>query len=403
MPSAVASVPRVIGSPRSITWAAHAAFFAVGIVTVLLGPMLPTLSQRWVLDYSQAGYLFSAQFVGATIGVTFSGRIIQRFGYRTAIIVGLGATSLGVGTLPLLALSTGLVAIACFGFAIGLMGPTCNLVVAELNPISRAAALNVLNFSWSVGAVSCPLLLAAAVGAQRMALVLFAIAGLTLILMLAILLIVPAAVDQEGGRLRAAEVSRDSLWSRPGLLVLCTLFFLYIGLENSVAGWLPSYAKLSGSPGRRPIVTSSFFYLALLVGRMMAPLILKALPEIKLARIGLGMGLVGIAGLLRAHSMTAVMAAACLTGLGLSSVFPTLIAILSGTFGPDSSRAAPLLFNMSNFGGATLPFLVGFTGEHSGTLRHGLLVPLVAAAILLTLFCGFFTSGSALRPTQVGA
>ena len=42
------------------------------------------------------------------------------------------------------------------------LGPAANLLVAEVHPGRRGAALNLLNVSWSVGAVACPFLVAAA-------------------------------------------------------------------------------------------------------------------------------------------------------------------------------------------------------------------------------------------------
>ena len=152
--SQATATPHAIRSCHSTKLVAHAAFLPIGIVTVLLGPMLPILSQRWALDYAREGYLFTAQFLGATIGVTFSGRIIRYWGYQGSLMLGLGAMALGVAILSRAPLISGLIAIGCYGAAIGLMGPTCNLFMAEIQPQNRGAALNLLNFSWSVGAVS---------------------------------------------------------------------------------------------------------------------------------------------------------------------------------------------------------------------------------------------------------
>jgi fucose permease len=49
-------------SAKALTFAAYIAFVPIGIATVLLGPMLPTLSARWELNYSQAGALFTSHF-----------------------------------------------------------------------------------------------------------------------------------------------------------------------------------------------------------------------------------------------------------------------------------------------------------------------------------------------------
>jgi fucose permease len=384
-------------SPRSTTLAAHAAFLPIGMVTVLLGPMLPILSERWALGYGREGYLFMGQFLGATIGVSLSGRIIRYWGYRRSLMLGLGAMALGVAILPRVSLTGGLFAIACYGVAIGLMGPTCNLLMAEIHPLNRGAALNLLNFSWSVGAVGCPFLVAAAARVGQTSLLLEAIGAVAFLIMLAIPLAVPSWIARAEQRDGAQTSWWSLLWSRPSVLVLCALFFLYVGTENSIGGWLASYARSSGSAGTLTIVTSSFFYFALLVGRLVAPLILRRTAEVYLARIGLAVAVIGTLGLVGSHTMGHIVLTASVAGLGLSSVFPITIAMLPQSFGSDSPAVAPVFFNMANVGGATLPFMVGYAGERFASLSTGLMVPLAAAITMLTMFCVFIDSKPARR------
>src|SRR5580700_6387150 len=139
-------IPQSENSSRLLTIAAHAAFVPVGIVTVLLGPLLPALSARWSLNYAQAGSLFTVQFLASTVGVALSGFLISRRGFRFAIKTGLLALPYGSRFL-------GMVCIALYGTGIGLAIPAANLLVAEVNRVQRSAALNLLNFFWSTGAV----------------------------------------------------------------------------------------------------------------------------------------------------------------------------------------------------------------------------------------------------------
>ena len=63
-------------SAGSLTLASYVSFIPIGIATVLLGPMLPTLSSRWSLNYSQAGALFTAQYVASTFAVAVSSLVL---------------------------------------------------------------------------------------------------------------------------------------------------------------------------------------------------------------------------------------------------------------------------------------------------------------------------------------
>src|SRR5579863_6891832 len=92
-------VPARVPSARALTLAAYASFVPIGIATVLLGPMLPTLSARWSLNYSQAGALFTVQYLASTSAVALSGALAARWGFRFAMKAGLLLMSAGVGLL----------------------------------------------------------------------------------------------------------------------------------------------------------------------------------------------------------------------------------------------------------------------------------------------------------------
>ena len=373
-------------SASSLNYAAHAAFVPIGIVTVLLGPLLPALSARWSLNYAQAGSLFTAQFVGSTLGVVISGVVVSRWGYRFAIKAGLLAVALGVGALPFSSRSQGWGCIFCYGYGLGLSIPACNLLVAAINPARRSAALSRLNFSWSVGAVACPFLIALTAKVDAIQLVLLAVAGFLLLVLLGIAtmpsLNEPATVQVDG--------IPDALpinWCQRSLFVLAALFFLYVGTESAVGGWIASYAKSLGtSTSALSVITPSFFYAALMVGRWIAPFVLKYTDDIKAARAGLLISCVGMSGLLLSRTIPSVVCSGLGAGFGLAAVYPITISRLSLEFGPAASRVGSVMFTMSNLGGASLPWSVGYFSHQFNNLRIGLVVPLAATVLMYFLY-----------------
>src|ERR1700691_6115691 len=72
----------------------HGGFVLMGIVTTLLGPMLPILISRWSLSDQRAGLFFSAQFCGSMLGVSTLGALIGR-GYRYAFASGFSLIAAG--------------------------------------------------------------------------------------------------------------------------------------------------------------------------------------------------------------------------------------------------------------------------------------------------------------------
>src|SRR5207245_4565449 len=130
-------------------------------VTVMLGPLLPLLAARWSLNDTQAGYLITAQFIGALLGTVSTSLLLPGLGFRWSIAAGQLLMGLGVATVISSSFAWGATAVFCYGMGIGLTIPAGNLMVAEASRERRASTLNLLNFSWSAGAVSCPFLLAA--------------------------------------------------------------------------------------------------------------------------------------------------------------------------------------------------------------------------------------------------
>ena len=68
-------------SNRRLVLAGQIAFLPTGILTTLLGPMLPILMARWAMNDTQAGNLFLVQFLASLTGVQISGVQLARWGF----------------------------------------------------------------------------------------------------------------------------------------------------------------------------------------------------------------------------------------------------------------------------------------------------------------------------------
>lgn len=382
--SAVDVPPKSLWTPTAV---AHAAFVPTGIVTVLLGPVLPSLSARWSLNDAQAGEFFTAQFLASTLGVALSGALVPRLGYKAVIVLGLLFMAGGVGTLPMGSRLLGMAAVAAYGLGLGLTIPACNLLVAELNPGKRAAAVSLLNFSWSVGAVACPFLLTPFQRRASISPFFDLLAGFVLLVAAWIARVsFPPARKSEDASAGATKPLLAMLQT-PVAIVLALLFFVYVGTENAMGGWLASYAKrLSGSGGTIWVTVPSFFYAGLLANRALAPVFLRRVTEIWLARTSMGIALLGLVTLLSAHSMLVIIVSAAIIGLGLATIYPITIALLSSSFGAGATRVGSVMFMMASFGAACMPWMVGVTSTHMQSLKVGLAIPLAGCVLMLGLY-----------------
>jgi fucose permease len=90
--------------------------------------------------------------------------------------------------------------------------------------------------------------------------------------------------------------------------------------------------------------------------------------------------------LLAAKTLPVIMFGAAISGLGLSSVYPISVSLLSRWFGDAAPRISGAIFACGNFGGAVLPWVVGALSTHLGSLRAGFAVPLVGALSMLVFY-----------------
>jgi len=144
-------------SNRKLVIAGQIAFLPTGILTTLLGPMLPILIVRWALNDTQAGNLFLVQFLASVVGVQLS-VFCCRGWVPSSISVG-AAVDGGWRRHALYGIALArLASVAAYGLGLGLIIPTDSLLIAEISAgsgltssgSSRTSAVSLLNVFWGV-------------------------------------------------------------------------------------------------------------------------------------------------------------------------------------------------------------------------------------------------------------
>jgi fucose permease len=351
----------------------------------MLGPLLPTLAARWTLNDVRSGNLFLAQYVGSIGGMLVSGLLVRRHGYRLTLLLGALLMTSGVTMLASADLWLGFVAIVTLGFGYGLTTPTANLFISNSNPENRASALTLLNSTWGVGAMSSPLLVGVAERTHQVSLFFYALTA-SLGLLAVTLGTVRFLADETRLSLpRSSEHKTHVDWAFAALIG--SIFFIYVGTETAVGGWIASYAKrIAPQSASMWAMMPSFFYGTLLAGRALAPLMLRTIREVTIALAGTVMAFLGVVALLGSHSIGMLILGSSLAGLGLSAVYPIKVSLLPRWFHERATFVGGFMFALGNLGGGTVPWLVGALSSRFSDLRTGFVVPLLGAASLIVFY-----------------
>ncbi len=371
-------------------------FIAAGIATVMLGPLLPALIQRWHIQDAQAGTLFTASFAGQFCGAWFATRNL-----RGSVLYGAAITAAGCAAMARSSFELAHIALFCAGLGLGAGLTAGNVIAGTAVPAARARLIALLNVAWGLGAIACPILVRlCAPGGIRIFFYATAIClAITSLLSIAIPLSAQPALLTETEPQSATQTPsphpRMPLPPLP-LLVFGAAIFLYIGVENSLGGWLPSYAVRT-NPSLRASSISIYFWIAELTGRILVTALMAVLGEATLYRICLALLILTQLALCATAQISGagVIALTVLAALSLAPLYPLILSFLLARTGNHARLGA--LFATASFGGATLPWLTGVFSTQFHGLRAGLLIPAAGTALLLSLST-ILTAKPSLRP-----
>jgi len=360
-------------------------FFVAGIATVMLGPLLPALIGQWHIQDAQAGTLFTTTFAGQLCGAWFATRNL-----RASMLYGACMSAAGCALMGWADFDAAHVALFCIGLGLGAGLTAGNVISGIAIPSARTRLIALLNMTWGLGAISCSLL-ARACGAGGVRLFFCVLAGcLALSAVFAIVLPhdkkpTPAATADEDTK--AANRIPMPLWP---LLMFSAAMLLFVGVENALGGWLPSYGVRTSSA----LLASSialYFWVAEMSGRLLLAVLIDLFGEASLYQgsVVLLIAAEGVLIVTKHLSAGGVIALTIFCGLAIAPVYPLILSFFLARTGnhPRLGR----VFAAASIGGAVLPCLTGVVSTEFHGLRAGLAVPAVGTVLLL-LLAGTITS-----------
>jgi fucose permease len=261
------------------------------------------------------------------------------------------------------------------GIGVGVPMSAVTLLTGRMFPERCAPLLTFLNFTWSLGALAAPLIAARILVHHdyRAAYGLFAVLAFCAALACGTML----RDTPEPERRSQSESRIEAFW-------LVTAFalaaFLQVGVENTVATWLPTYALRTASGGLvLAAVSSSLYWAGFLLSRGFCSLVLLRANPIRVLAVAIIAGFFSTVLLEFAPSVEMRDFAMFLLGCSLAPTYPL---VLAGFFARTRRTADSrwILFT-AGFGGSVLPGIAGRVSNSTGSIRTAMLI--VPAALLI--------------------
>jgi MFS transporter, FHS family, glucose/mannose:H+ symporter len=369
----------------------YVGFIATGVALTIPGALLPLLLVRWSMNDARGGLLLFSFYAVGTFGSYYARGRMNWSVARGAVLTVLGAICLGWA-----GRWTAYGAIALYGLGLSLTMTSISLLLSQRFPEQRRLELTRLNLVWAIGAALGPWVAlrstrgAATTQASAVSHAQHVLIGVAIFFAVAaVWSVVMEASPSVSMPVHAAVTKRDG-GKGPGVpWPLLVLIFGATGVDAAAGGWLTSYAQRAGDSLGITIGAATFLWLGALVSRIVhSTKWASQLPE----RGVLGSSMVAmtaaLALLLAWPAGVVTMVAAAVLGLAAGPVYPLVIAA-SLRYRENST-----VFAVAGVGASVLPLLTGALSNWTHSLRAGLGVPLLAAAVMAVLVG---VSGSALQ------
>ncbi len=368
----------------------YAGFSLTGAGTVLLGVLMPVLSDRWGLRDSTAGFLFFLQFLGCSLGAVCIGPDRVR-----ALRTGFGLLVVCCGGLAFSGLLAAFPLLFFNGIGLGMGMTATSLLFSDRYGDDRAAKLEGLNFIWSAGAVATPALLGPFLHTVSLRPLFIIYQGLYFCIFLWMMLGESQPAPCAASKATAAPGQRNPvLWL---LLPLVAMALCSIGVETSISSWLTTYSHRADprSLGTAAL-TTSLFLLGFMLSRLaFSTRLLTFLGRRRALYILLACTAACVILLTAAHSPTLIRVAAGFAGLSIGPLYPLLLSFLLER--TDSGW----IFAAAGVGAVIFPWMTGVLSTHYGSLRHGLAAPCAAALLMILLLPSSFRAAPQAVPAGV--
>lgn len=357
------------------------AFAVSGILSAMLGVVLPLMLDSYNLNYAFRGTLLSVHQVGNWCALIVAGVLPHVLGRKRSTVL------LSVGIVLGLALMavTGLPGLLILAFILtgvgrGTMSTISNVVVSESSE-NKTKALNLLHASFSIGALLSPVLVILVSQTLNLGWR-GAVWALVLLQLVALVLMGRSSLSSEKEpRQKQAEVK---FWGSVDFWLNTSILFFYLCSEASIIGWLVTYFEDTGVMSTTlSQMTVSLLWVMVLVGRLACA---ACPPKVdrNLLLVVLGVAkIISFFVMIATQNQTVVLLGLLLMGVSMAGIYPTTLATMPKQFTSSTATTGTCIAG-ATIGAILMPLIVGLVAEKWG-IAGGISTIAIALGVMVLL------------------
>lgn len=333
-----------------------------GVAFIVMGSVLPAMTVKYGLTELQSSSLVAFLPFGILAGSLVFGPVVDRFGYKTLLIISTILVAIGLfGLSSFDNFNILRLFIFIIGFGGGVLNGETNAIVAEIyNGKESTSKLSLLGVCYGIGALGVPLLLS--FFSQRFSYEII-LRWTTLVILLSVVYF--AIVQFPESKYKQGFPIKDALKlaKQPALLLIGLILFFQSGLEGLFNNWSTSYLINSNIEANAALLALTALVAAITVARLILSYLLIKIDTQYILYGGLVILSVGTCLLYYSYSFWSSVVSLFCVGLGLAGVFPIMMGRIGTLYKEMTGTAISLALFIALCGNSILNLLMGVVAK----------------------------------------
>ena len=350
-----------------------------GIVMISIGSILPSISAKLSLNEAQQGMIATMLPLGILIGSIIFGPIVDRFGYKLALMASsllilVGLQGIGFSN------TAGMVEISILLIAVsgGAINGATNALASDVSADDKSANLSLLGVFYGIGALCMPLALSS---------LSVALPSDTIIKIIGALVVIPFIYFSiirfpEPKNAQGIPVSAYlKLVKEKALLVFGFVLFFQSATEGLINNWSTSYLKVFIGE-EKALLCLMAIPIAMTATRLVFGIVLRKINPATVLIFCVAIGIFGAIVLKFADTQFMATVALALFGVGLAAGFPVVLGYIGQMYASMSGTAFSIALVIALTGNTLLNYLTGILTQRMGI---GILPNILTGTLALLL------------------